>query len=69
MIRRDPTMIPMTDNDVQEVRDVLAYRRTYSSIIKSDDQLEREGIIPGYLQQADAQKKREQMSQAERLGL
>ena len=63
MIRRDPTMIPMTDNDIQEVRDVLLERRQWTSYIKSDDQLEKE------TKQVEALKRRELKSQKERLGL
>ncbi|KAI0695445.1 hypothetical protein BC835DRAFT_948547 [Cytidiella melzeri] len=67
MIRRDPTLIPMTDNDVQDVRDAVKARKaeaaTRSSAAKSG------ASVPGFLAQMQAQKKKEGMTKNERLGL
>ena len=45
MIRRDPTMIPMTDNDIQEVRNKMAEKRRQMG---EPPTLNNDGIPPGY---------------------
>lgn len=70
MIRRDPTLIPMTDNDVQDVRDMLAARQKAQSLQKTEEML-RDGAtgVPGFAAQEDAKRKKDTMSKHERLGL
>lgn len=68
MIRRQPTLIPMNDTDVQTIRDFVEAKKA-----------ESEGIATSYLdkilaQEAsnaadEAQKQRKGMSKEDRLGL
>ena len=69
MIRRDPTLIHMTDNDVQDIRDMLAARKAESP---EKQNAKREGTVPpvpGFTVQEAAKKKKEAMTRQERLGL
>ncbi|GJE92182.1 hypothetical protein PsYK624_083400 [Phanerochaete sordida] len=70
MIRRDPTLIPMTDNDVQDVRDMLAARQKEAALQKTEGML-KDGAtgVPGFAAQEEARKKKDVMTKNERLGL
>ena len=63
MIRRDPTMIPMTDSDIQEVRERLRARKLL--YVTADSQ------YPGGITYAAAKEAKEAKKKAknERLGL
>lgn len=66
MIRRDPTLIPMTDSDVQDVRDAVKTR------VRTEAFARDSGLsiaVPGFAAQEEARKKKEAMSKGERLGL
>lgn len=64
MIRRDPTLIPMTDNDVQAVRDAV------NDKLRMDIIMQDSGTnVPGFAAQEEARRKKEAMSKNERLGL
>lgn len=65
MIRREPTLIPMTDNDVQDVRDAVKARAN----LKADASKKSGSSVPGFAAQEEVQKKKEGMSKNERLGL
>lgn len=68
MIRRDPTLIPMTDNDVQDIRDMLVARQ--NTLQKAAAKLESAvPLVPGFAAQEAATKKKEAMTKNERLGL
>ncbi|KAJ3544441.1 hypothetical protein NM688_g5743 [Phlebia brevispora] len=68
MIRREPTMIPMTDHDLEDIRQMLQERRNWKQFMRDDDSIERDAV-PGFAQQAEAQKKREAMTKNERMGV
>lgn len=68
MIRREPTMIPMTDHDLEDIRQMLLERRQWKQFMRDDDSIERDAV-PGFSQQTEAQKKRMAMTKSERLGL
>ena len=68
MIRRDPTLIPMTDNDVQDVRDAVK-ARTAAEAATKDTTMKAAASVPGFATQEESQKKKEAMSKNERLGL
>jgi hypothetical protein len=68
MIRREPTLIPMTDSDVQDVRDAVKLRT--KAVTGGLDTVTKVGeSVPGYAAQEEAQRKKEGMSKNERLGL
>ena len=67
MIRRDPTMIPMTDSDLQEIRAKLDEKRRMLTVQHAQEPKRRPP--PGFAKEAEAQQKREAMSKNERLGL
>ncbi|KAI0328615.1 hypothetical protein GY45DRAFT_1254567 [Cubamyces sp. BRFM 1775] len=72
MIRRPPTQIPMTDMDVQQVRDALARQRAAAAA-----QPAAAPVTPAqtpaqnvpYHHVDEARKKRDAMTRDERLGL
>lgn len=66
MIRRDPTLIPMTDSDVQDVRDAVKTRVRTEAFARDAGLLP---TVPGFAAVEEARKKREAMSKEERLGL
>ena len=68
MIRRNPTLIPMTDNDVQDVRDAVK-ARTAAEAATKDTNMKAAASVPGFASQEESQKKKEAMSKNERLGL
>lgn len=65
MIRREPTMIPMSDSDVQDVRDLVAgqmadYEKTQQILNKMKAMAERppgDEDVPAFLQQKDRSEK------------
>ncbi|KAH9948533.1 hypothetical protein B0H21DRAFT_732871 [Amylocystis lapponica] len=80
MLRRPPTLIAMTDTDVQQVRDVVAERKAQATAAKhaaykgnlgaqlqptSESQLQPQPFVAA----EDAKRKREAMTRDERLGL
>lgn len=70
MLRRDPSLIPMTDNDVQDIRDALAARQKAGALQKAEAKLDSLlTSVPGFAAQEEAKKKKEAMSKNERLGL
>lgn len=72
MIRRDPTQIPMTDNDVQDIRDMLAERKKAAEALQPKDESPAAVAVPpvpGYAAQEEAKKKKDAMSRNERLGI
>lgn len=68
MIRREPTMIPMTDHDLEDIRQMLLERKQWKQRRREEDSAERDAV-PGFSQQAEAQKKKAAMTKSERLGL
>ncbi|KAH9831274.1 uncharacterized protein C8Q71DRAFT_312578 [Rhodofomes roseus] len=78
MIRRDPTLIGMTDADVQQVRDMVAAKRKAEAAQKwveiSDKQYAAfeagaSASSRPFVAAEDAKRKREAMTRGERLGL
>ncbi|KAH9935333.1 uncharacterized protein B0H18DRAFT_410704 [Fomitopsis serialis] len=77
MIRRDPTLIGMTDADVQQVRDMVAAKRKDELAQKwaeiSDKQYAAfeagASASQPFVAAEDAKRKREAMTKDERLGL
>jgi hypothetical protein len=72
MIRRDPTLIPMTDNDVQDIRDMIAARQKEEALKKADaaaGATNPGASVPGFAVQEEAKRKKDAMTQKERLGL
>ena len=79
MIRRDRTLIPMTDNDVQDIRDMVAARLKKAEAKQQDASgsasastagMSNPGAsVPGFAAQEEAKIKKEAMSRNERLGL
>ena len=79
MIRRDPTLIPMTDNDVQDIRDMVAARLKKAEAKQQDASVSTSAStagmsnpgasVPGFAAQEEAKIKKEAMSRNERLGL
>lgn len=67
MIRRDPTLIPMTDNDVQDVRDAVK-ERFLMRVFAQEAGLDPDAV-PGFAVQEEAQRKKAEMSKNERLGI
>ena len=68
MIRRDPTLIQMTDSDVQDVRDA-GKARTKPAATGRDAMNKPGASIPGFAVQEEMQRKKDAMSKSERLGL
>ena len=62
MIRRTPTLIALSDNDVQDVRDAIKARVRTEATGQTT-------TVPGFTAQEEARKKKEAMSKNERLGL
>lgn len=71
MIRRDPTLIPMTDSDVQDIRDMIEEAKKAAALQKADVKMDTAVVppVPGFAAQEEAQRQREAMSKNERLGL
>ena len=74
MIRRDPTLIPMTDNDVQDIRDMLAARQKEEALKKAESNASAgtsnvAAGVPGFTAQEEAKKKKDGLTRNERLGL
>lgn len=74
MIRRSPTMIPMTDMDVQQVRDHIMRKKIAKVTGKPPGTSPTQVKAPGapaqpYHHAEEAKKKREAMTREERLGL
>ncbi|EIM81142.1 uncharacterized protein STEHIDRAFT_162133 [Stereum hirsutum FP-91666 SS1] len=69
MIRRNPTLIPMSDMDVQDIRNLIAHKKagkgkdTYAAPANTAQGGQ------GYAAAEEAKRKREGMSRDERLGL
>ena len=68
MIRRDPTLIPMTDNDVQDVRDAIK-ARAQNEASTQEAAAKAGASVPGFAAQEETQKKKDAMTKNERLGL
>ncbi|KAI0374064.1 hypothetical protein BV20DRAFT_962026 [Pilatotrama ljubarskyi] len=74
MIRRPPTQIPMTDMDVQQVRDALARQKAGAAVKQGAPATPAlpkghpVGAQP-YHHAEEAKKKRDAMTRDERLGL
>ena len=77
MIRRAPTTIPLTDLDVQQVRDAIAQRKKLAAKQTDGGQTPAQAkvatastsVAQPYHHVEEAKKKREAMSREERLGL
>lgn len=70
MIRRDPTLIPMTDNDVQDIRDFVGARKREQANNGAETSKTSTSMpVPGFTTQEEAQKKKEAMTKHERLGI
>ena len=68
MIRRDPTLITMSDNDVQAVRNMVAQKKAAAAAAAGGKG--KDAALPTPYSAVDEQKKqREAMSRDERLGL
>ncbi|KAI0630330.1 hypothetical protein C8Q77DRAFT_1160676 [Trametes polyzona] len=74
MIRRPPTQIPMTDMDVQQVRDAIARQKAEAAVQQGEPATPAHAKgTPApkqpYHHAEDAKKKREAMSREERLAV
>ncbi|EJF65370.1 hypothetical protein BD309DRAFT_951363 [Dichomitus squalens] len=71
MIRRPPTMIPMTEMDVQQVSDAITRQRAAKLAKKQGTTQAKTSSTPiqPYHHAEEAKKKREAMTKDERLGL
>ena len=76
MLRRPPTLIILTDADVQQVREAVAARKLQATAAKHAEHKATLGAQPMPLPQPqpfvaaeDAKRKREAMTRDERLGL
>ncbi|PCH43798.1 hypothetical protein WOLCODRAFT_153856 [Wolfiporia cocos MD-104 SS10] len=81
MIRRNPTLIPMCDSDVQQVREAVAKRKAEARVAaeaarasaaagrKAKDTTSAPSSSQPYVAAEDAKRKREAMTRDERLGL
>ncbi|TFY58133.1 hypothetical protein EVG20_g8269 [Dentipellis fragilis] len=73
MIRRNPTLIPMTDADVQEIRDLVARRKAEATegMVKEEDTTTaaQQPSAAAYVAAEEARKKRLAMTKNERLGI
>ncbi|KAI0358406.1 hypothetical protein OH77DRAFT_1420790 [Trametes cingulata] len=74
MIRRPPTQIPMTDMDVQQVRDALARQKAEAAVKQgapATPALAKGPAMPAqpYHHVEEAKKKRDAQTKDERLGL
>ena len=76
MIRRNPTLIAMTDSDVQDVRDMIALKRAEAATAAAVTNGKGKGKgkdVPQpqtpFVAAEEAKRKREAMSRDERLGI
>lgn len=82
MIRRNPTLIPMSDLDVQDVRNLLAQKKAQAAQAAQSEakgkgkERDMSTVTPamllggqGHVAAEDLKRKREAMSKDERLGL
>lgn len=74
MIRRPPTQIPMTDMDVQQVRDAIARQKAEAAVQQGQSATPAQATAPTPLPQPyhhpdELKKKRDGMTRNERLGL
>ena len=76
MIRRNPTLITMTDSDVQDVRDMIALKRAEAATAAAVTNGKGKGKgkdVPQpqtpFVAAEEAKRKREAMSRDERLGI
>ena len=67
MIRRAPTLIALSDLDVQDVKDHLDKQR--AAVAKETDALLQQHLQQQQQQQSQSQPDRKEMSKEERLGL
>ena len=68
MIRRNPTLIGLTDNDVQDVRDAVA-KKIYASSNVNINAKDIQGANEIYRKMEEDRKKKEAQTREERLGL
>ena len=66
MLRRDPTVIALSDADVQDVKEIVARQK---EAIETANRLAREQAQRPFVAPEDAKRKREEMTTEDRLGM
>ncbi|KAI0063622.1 hypothetical protein BV25DRAFT_1824188 [Artomyces pyxidatus] len=73
MIRREPTLIAMSDADVQDVRSLIARRKNDAALKALNGKGKGKSVAatlpPAHVAAEEARRKREATSKDERLGL
>jgi hypothetical protein len=69
MIRRNPTLIPLEDADVSDVKEFVARRRLAAAEQAARDGKKKEEKKGPFVAAEDAKRKREALTKEERLGM